>query len=106
MDEDKLKKALEDRDFVTKIISLETPEEVQAAFKEDKEIDISIEDIKATSEFIQNQTEGELDEDDLENVAGGFAISALVGGIIIAAAAASGSVTLGKAVNTWTRSRW
>ena len=103
MNEKLLLLAVEDHAFLEKLITLETPEEVQDAFKQDKNIDITIDDIHAIQTVIEQKMEGELNEDELEGVAGGIAVTAA---IAIGAAVVSGIVQLGNAVNNWTRRRW
>lgn len=85
---------------------METPEDVQTALKE-KGVDLSIEDIKAIQNILVNQEDGELSEDDLENVAGGsLTIMAALGIASIIGAAVGGTIKLGNSVNNWTRRRW
>ncbi|MFV0413787.1 MAG: Nif11-like leader peptide family RiPP precursor [Oscillospiraceae bacterium] len=103
MDEQAVLKAVEDQAFLEKLVALDSPEEVQAAFKQDKGIDITIDDIVTIQKVVESKMEGELNEDDLENVAGGIAVSA---GIAIGTAVVAGVIKLGDAVNNWTRRRW
>ena len=66
---------------------METAEEVQAALKE-KGLDLSIDDILKIQKTLTSQENGELSEDEMENVAGGFAITA---GIVSAIAGVIGA---------------
>ncbi len=70
MNHEKLLETLEDKVFVGKLLQLETAEEVQEIFKSEKELDISLEEIHAMHQAI-NQDSGELTDGGLENVAGG-----------------------------------
>ena len=65
-----LKAAMEDRAFVERIIAMEEPEEVQKAFSE-KNVDLSLEEINYIAEQVMNGNVEELDEKQLESVAGG-----------------------------------
>ena len=82
---------------------METAEEVQAALKE-KGLDLSIDDILKIQKTLTSQENGELSEDEMENVAGGFAITA---GIVSAIACVIGATASGGTfVHTFTRGRW
>jgi lactobin A/cerein 7B family class IIb bacteriocin len=78
MNQEKLQEVFSNEDFVKELLSKETPEEVQEMLAE-KEIDITIEEIKETRKILikkaeQQTAEGEeLTDDDLEDVAGGIA---------------------------------
>ena len=106
MNEELLKEVLSDEAFAKSLREMETPEDVQTALKE-KGVDLSIEDIKAIQNILVNQEDGELSEDDLENVAGGsLTIMAALGIASIIGAAVGGTIKLGNSVNNWTRRRW
>ena len=78
MNEEKIKEVFSDEEFVKSLVAMETPEEVQKALAE-KGIDLSIDEIKAVAELLEKRANGELTDEDLENVAGGLgAITALV----------------------------
>lgn len=104
MNEQAIRELFSDETFIASILAMETPEEVQKALAE-KGLDLSLEEISAIKNTL-TEDEGELSEDDLENVAGGIALTTLICGLIIGGAAAAGTVSLGKAVNGWTRRRW
>lgn len=104
MSEQQIQELFSDEAFVTSILEMETPEEVQAALA-DKGLELSLEEISSIQNTL-NTNEGELSEDELENVAGGIAITTVICGLIIGGAAASGGFNLGKAVHRWTRRRW
>ena len=99
MNEELLKEVLSDEAFAKSLIEMETPEDVQTALKE-KGVDLSIEDIKAIQNILVNQEDGELSEDDLENVAGGVDVDKIITGVV------DGICKLGDAVHKWTRRRW
>ena len=103
MDEKKMLAAVEDRAFLEKIVGMDSVEDVQAAFKKDKGIEISAEDLEAIQKVVEEKMDGELSEDDLENVAGGIAVTTAVavGTIVV-----GGLVELSSAVSKWTRRRW
>ena len=104
MNEAQLKELFSDEAFVTSILEIDNAEDVQKALA-DKGLELSLKEITTIQKTLSEE-EGELSEDDLENVAGGVAITSIVCGLIIGASAASGAVTLGKAVDNWTRRRW
>ncbi len=88
-----------DKSLGEKLFSLETPEEVQGLLKE-QGIEFTLDEIneikEALAKSIAKAGSGELSDEDLENVAGGGVITAIVaiGGLLIAG--------IGAAV----RSRW
>ena len=71
----KLQAVLADEEFSDALLAMQTPEEVQAALKE-KGVELTIEQIKSIATAINNANKEELDEEALEDVAGGaFAIN-------------------------------
>lgn len=66
-----MKAAMEDTAFVEKIVAMEEPEEVQAAFAE-KNVDLTLEEINFIAEQVMIGNAEELDEAQLEGVAGGI----------------------------------
>ena len=104
---EKLKEIFADKDFTAKVLEMETPEEVQKAIS-NKGVDLTIEEIESVKQAIINQSEGneELSDDQLENVAGGFAISTAIAIAGVITGAVSAGVALGNAVDKWTRRRW
>ena len=104
---EKLKEIFSDADFTAKVLELETPEEVQAAVKE-KGVEISLEEINSIKDYIiQNSGNEELDDEQLEQVAGGsITVGAVVGAVIVGAAIVSATAQLGSKVHEWTRGRW
>ena len=77
MNEEKIKEVSSDEEFVKSLMELETPEEVQKALAE-KDIDLSVDDIKKIAKLIQKKADGELSDEDLESVAGGSVTVAVV----------------------------
>ena len=105
MNEQQIKEIFSDESFVNSILEMETPQDVQKALSE-KGLDLSLEEINTIQNtLINNDNEGELSEDDLENVAGGVAVTTVICGLIIGAAV-GGTIKLGNSVNNWTRRRW
>lgn len=101
MNELKIKEIFSDQAFVESLMEMENAEDVQAAIA-DKGIELTLNDIEALRAQLSNTSE-ELSEDDLENVAGGFAISATVVAIGSCCAAA---FSVGSMVNNLTNRRW
>ena len=103
MYEKKVQEIFSDEAFVNSLLAMDSPEEVQTAVKA-KGLDLSIGDIeKVKAQLVSGKTD-ELSADDLEGVAGGFAITlALVGCI---ATCIGATATVGGFIHTITRSRW
>ena len=90
----KLEEAMKDKAFADKLTAIEEPEDVRKALLE-KDIDLSVEEIKQIGESISNREsdDDELSEDELEEAAGGtIGIAILAIGTAITAA---GAVTAG-----------
>ena len=103
MNEALIKEVFSDKEFVESLLGLETPEEVQTALKV-KDLDLSIEDIENIQKALTAQENSELSEEEMENVAGGFAITA---GIISAVAGVIGATAgSGSFVHNVSRGRW
>lgn len=79
-------KALEDKAFVEKLLSMEAPEDVQKAFAE-KGVELTLEEVKLMGQMLASEKGNEeLDADQLDAVAGGIAlatITAIIGGIAL-----------------------
>lgn len=71
--QEKLTELMKDKEFVKKILEMETPEEVQKALAE-KGVDLSIEQIEDIRKGIiaRVSSEEEMSDEQLEQVAGGF----------------------------------
>lgn len=81
MGQEKVIQVLEDKDFIEKIVRLQTPEEVQSAFKE-KGIDTSIKEVELLGSLINKMIEkkgGNLTEEDLESISGGGPVEMVAG---------------------------
>lgn len=96
-----LKKMSEDKDFAEKILS-QTEREKVIEIAGGEGIELASEDIdeanEAISKALQTKKEGELSEEELENVAGGFifeatvASAAIVSGVVLTAGLAASIV--------------
>ena len=103
MDEKKVQEIFSDEAFVSSLMEMETAEQVQAAVKA-KGLDLSIADIeKVKAQLVSGKTD-ELSADELEDVAGGFAITFAVVGCIAGCIGATASV--GSFIHRITRARW
>ncbi|NLK51341.1 MAG: Nif11-like leader peptide family natural product precursor [Syntrophomonadaceae bacterium] len=94
-----------DKSFGEKIFALETPEEVQSLLKAEG-LDFSLEEINVLRNALVKtlgKGDGELSDDDLENVAGG----SIILGVAALITAIAGAVTAAGAVTDQAvRSRW
>ena len=91
---------------IKEFIEYLSAEEYTGLFREacEKGLDLSIDDILKIQKTLTSQENGELSEDEMENVAGGFAITA---GIVSAIAGVIGATASGGTfVHTFTRGRW
>lgn len=98
-----VKEVLSNQEVAEEFFSKETPEEAQA-FLQEKGVEISLDEIKEIGAALEKMQDGELSEDDLENVAGGGAIRDAYDDIIGIAKDIIRSRT-GRAVIRWFR-RW
>lgn len=97
-------KIAENTDFATKITQTVDPEQV-IAIADGNGIELTIEDVMASkdilNELFDRQNNGELSEEELENVAGGIVITASATALVvcagIAAVATLGGAALGGA---------
>lgn len=96
-----LKKVLSDTSYVQELISLDSAEAVRDSLSE-KGIELSCEEITKIQETLLNNTDSELDENDLEDVSGG-SVLAVIGIIstVIGVVGAGGNI-----VDKVTRRRW
>ena len=81
MNEERIKEIFADEEFVKEFFSKETPEEAQAMLAE-KDIDVSIEELIAIKNIVdeklkaaENGEDDEICDDELENVAGGMLLT-------------------------------
>ena len=83
---DAAKAAMEDQEFVGRLLTMEAPENVQNAFRE-KGVDLSLDDVKRIGNAVfADGGEEELSNENLEAVSGGITIEAvtvIVSGITI-----------------------
>lgn len=92
-----IEKAFADKEFVANLAKITTAEEAQKAFAA-KGIEMTLDEVQQVGDLMAQQ--GELSEDDLDNVAGGFAITTgyavIIGGVAVCIAAAGIKVLWGK----------
>jgi predicted ribosomally synthesized peptide with nif11-like leader len=109
MEEAKVKEIFSDEAFVTSLLKIEAPEDVQKALKT-KGLELSIDEIKTIGATLAKAAEkgGELNEAELEKVAGGM--TATASGVVVAAmcgvAVAIGAVGWGKGILNTLGKRW
>ena len=83
MDEARIKEVFSDEAFVVEMLGLENPEDVQALLKT-KGIELDLEEICKFGEILDKKLnamaaeDGEISEDDLEDVAGGGAAAIIL----------------------------
>ncbi len=88
-----------DKGLVEKMLSLETPEEVQNFLKE-QGLEFSLGEINSLRDALVKTVEkGELTDDDLADVAGGIAATTIIAGI-------SATFTAANFVHNVSRGRW
>lgn len=100
MNEAKIKEVFSDEAFVKTLLEMDNAEDVQKAVSE-KGIDLSLEEINTIQSTLASGEE--LNEDQLENVAGGFAVTAICA---LIGAIAGAVVGVGNGVDRWTSRRW
>ena len=72
-----LEKVLADEAFVKELVEMENPEDVRDALNA-KGAEVTTEEVQQIAKSLSQQAEGELDEDALEDVAGGIAVTAVI----------------------------
>ena len=77
-----LEKVLADEEFVKGLAEMENPEEVRDALNA-KGAEVTTEEVQEIAKALSQHAEGELDEDALEDVAGGIAIGAIITGVTV-----------------------
>ena len=106
MNEERIKEIFSDKEFVTELISLETPTDIQALLKT-KGIDLDIDQIEKAKALVAKklalaEAGEELGDDELDEVSGGFAITALgVASAIISAIGVASSFVITKTDGRW-----
>lgn len=93
MNEDRIKELFSNEDFVKELFGSKSYEEAQAMFA-DKDVDVSVDELKKVVELFKKKHDGSLSDEDLEQVAGGLGffgawlisagISAAIGGAVAA----------------------
>jgi hypothetical protein len=107
--EAKAKEVFSDKAFVASLLKLETPEAAQTALKA-KGFDLSLDELQAFRDTLLKAVEsgGELNETELEKVAGGCGFPAAIPYMAVSAVAgtliAAGGISV--AVSHFTRIRW
>jgi prefoldin subunit 5 len=102
MNEQEIREIFSDEAYVSSLLALDTPEEVQASLAE-KGIDLSETEITTLLDTIQNtQSDGELSEEALETVTGGL-VNLILFGIMSLVFLGTG---LGAAISSTARRRW
>jgi len=104
MNEERIKEIFSDREFVTELISLETPTDIQALLKT-KGIDLDIDQIEKAKALVAKKLAladagEELNDDDLDEVSGGIAVLTVVSAVISVIGVAS-SVVITKTDGRW-----
>lgn len=92
-----IEKAFADKEFVAALAKITTAEEAQKAFAA-KGIEMTLDEVQQIGDMMGQKDE--LGEDDLDNVAGGFAITTgyavIIGGVAVCIAAAGIKILWGK----------
>ena len=104
MNEERIKEIFSDKEFVTELISLETPTDIQALLKT-KDIDLDIDQIEKAKALVAKklalaEAGEELSDDDLDEVSGGIAVLTVVSAVISVIGVAS-SVVITKTDGRW-----
>ena len=101
MNEQKIKEVFADEAFVESLLNMENAEDVCAALAE-KDIEVSIADVVAIRDMLVSK-DGELSEEDLENVSGGVVIATVITVVCGIISASCGAANL---THNVTRGRW
>ena len=104
MNEERIKEIFSDKEFVTELIRLETPTDIQALLKT-KGIDLDIDQIEKAKALVAKklalaEAGEELSDDDLDEVSGGIAVLTVVSAVISVIGVAS-SVVITKTDGRW-----
>lgn len=75
--EAKVKEIFSDKDYVTGLINLETPEDVQKSLAE-KGLDLTVDQIKKIRDLALKSQDQEITDDELEKVSGGCGAGVVV----------------------------
>ena len=109
MNEERIKEVFSDEEFMKEFLSKETPEEAQELLAE-KDIDVSVDDLCKLMDMLAAKSENpdeemELDDEELEDVAGG-SLAFLVGVFAFLVASAVGCTYLNQWAETGRKPRW
>jgi len=104
MNEERIKEIFSDKEFVTELISLETPTDIQSLLKT-KGIDLDIDQIEKAKALVAKklalaEAGEELSDDDLDEVSGGIAVLTVVSAVISVIGVAS-SIVITKTDGRW-----
>lgn len=104
VDQSTLNTLMEDKEFVVKMMSQETPEDVQTLFRENG-VDFTLEEVKEFGRELERlaSTGGELNEEMLDAVSGGVVITAATAWAAAKCVIAIGGAAL--AIYKWYKSR-
>jgi len=96
-----LKQAMNDRSFVTLLINAQTPEEAQQVFAS-RNILFSLDEVKAIGTSLRLHAEnGEIDDELLNQISGGVALSTVAAAVSIAASTIKIVDFAGKRLGWW-----
>ena len=103
MNEERIKEVFSDKEFLAELISMEIPEEIQAALAE-KDIEFTIDEICTMKKMVEKGIEKaaageELSEEEMEKVAGGNPLLIIPIALVVVFGSAYG-------VSAATRGRW
>ena len=103
MNEERIREVFSNKEFLTELIAMEVPEDIQAALVE-KDIDFTIDEICKMKEMVEKGIEKaavgeELSEDELNKIAGGNPLLIIPIALVVVFGTAFG-------VSTGTRGRW
>ena len=93
MNEELIKEVFSDEAYVKSLFESESWEAAQASLKE-KGIDISIEELKQLVNLMKKKGDGELSEEELEQVSGGILFTLLVGTAVSTVVGVSSAMAL------------
>ena len=107
--EGKLYELFQDERFVSDLLEMEEPEQIQTALR-DQGIEMSLEEVKTVGAICEKliEKDGELTEEDLEEISGGVVFMAtLTTAVTIAQIILVGGSIVSKVAENWSRiKRW
>lgn len=98
----RIEEIFSDREFAERALSL-SPEELQAVLRDEKGVDVSLEEIRAAGEAINSLISkgSELSDQDLDLVAGGGAVGGFILGVVGAWGAFGVGCLIGLGAVSW-----